>query len=239
LIATIVNALLVLVGSMLGIFLRGRLSANLSLSLTRALGLCVMVIGVQSAVSSKNLLCIIICMVLGILLGEALRIEDRLDNVGELLRRKLVRKRANNQFTEGFVSASVLFCVGSMAIMGSLEAGLNHNYTILISKGVIDGVTAITLSASMGIGVAFSAIPLLLYQGALTLLSTAIGPLLAAQTASITELSAVGGTVIMGIAFNMLQLSDQKIRAGNMLPAVFLPLVYVPFAQWIQTVFFA
>ncbi|MDD4510575.1 MAG: DUF554 domain-containing protein [Oscillospiraceae bacterium] len=238
-IATIVNALLVLVGSMLGIFLRGRLSANLSLSLTRALGLCVMVIGVQSAVSSKNLLCIIICMVLGILLGEALRIEDRLDNVGELLRRKLVRKRANNQFTEGFVSASVLFCVGSMAIMGSLEAGLNHNYTILISKGVIDGVTAITLSASMGIGVAFSAIPLLLYQGALTLLSTAIGPLLAAQTASITELSAVGGTVIMGIAFNMLQLSDQKIRAGNMLPAVFLPLVYVPFAQWIQTVFFA
>jgi uncharacterized membrane protein YqgA involved in biofilm formation len=239
LIATIVNALLVLAGSMLGIFLRGRLSANLSLSLTRALGLCVMVIGVQSAVSSKNLLCIIICMVLGILLGEALRIEDRLDNVGELLRRKLVRKRANNQFTEGFVSASVLFCVGSMAIMGSLEAGLNHNYTILISKGVIDGVTAITLSASMGIGVAFSAIPLLLYQGALTLLSTAIGPLLAAQTASITELSAVGGTVIMGIAFNMLQLSDQKIRAGNMLPAVFLPLVYVPFTQWIQTVFFA
>ncbi len=238
-IATIVNALLVLAGSMLGIFLRGRLSANLSLSLTRALGLCVMVIGVQSAVSSKNLLCIIICMVLGILLGEALRIEDRLDNVGELLRRKLVRKRANNQFTEGFVSASVLFCVGSMAIMGSLEAGLNHNYTILISKGVIDGVTAITLSASMGIGVAFSAIPLLLYQGALTLLSTAIGPLLAAQTASITELSAVGGTVIMGIAFNMLQLSDQKIRAGNMLPAVFLPLVYVPFTQWIQTVFFA
>lgn len=238
-IATIVNALLVLAGSMLGIFLRGRLSANLSLSLTRALGLCVMVIGVQSAVSSKNLLCIIICMVLGILLGEALRIEDRLDNVGELLRQKLVRKRANNQFTEGFVSASVLFCVGSMAIMGSLEAGLNHNYTILISKGVIDGVTAITLSASMGIGVAFSAIPLLLYQGALTLLSTAIGPLLAAQTASITELSAVGGTVIMGIAFNMLQLSDQKIRAGNMLPAVFLPLVYVPFTQWIQTVFFA
>lgn len=238
-IATIVNALLVLAGSMLGIFLRGRLSANLSLSLTRALGLCVMVIGVQSAVSSKNLLCIIICMVLGILLGEALRIEDRLDNVGELLRRKLVRKRANNQFTEGFVSASVLFCVGSLAIMGSLEAGLNHNYTILISKGVIDGVTAITLSASMGIGVAFSAIPLLLYQGALTLLSTAIGPLLAAQTASITELSAVGGTVIMGIAFNMLQLSDQKIRAGNMLPAVFLPLVYVPFTQWIQTVFFA
>lgn len=238
-IATIVNALLVLAGSMLGIFLRGRLSANLSLSLTRALGLCVMVIGVQSAVSSKNLLCIIICMVLGILLGEALRIEDRLDNLGELLRRKLVRKRANNQFTEGFVSASVLFCVGSMAIMGSLEAGLNHNYTILISKGVIDGVTAITLSASMGIGVAFSAIPLLLYQGALTLLSTAIGPLLAAQTASITELSAGGGTVIMGIAFNMLQLSDQKIRAGNMLPAVFLPLVYVPFTQWIQTVFFA
>jgi uncharacterized membrane protein YqgA involved in biofilm formation len=237
LIATIVNALLILAGSMLGIVLRGRLSAALSLRLTQALGLCVLVIGMQSAVGSQDLLCVIVCMVLGTLLGEALGIEDRLDSVGELLRRTLARKGENSQFTQGFVSASVLFCVGSMAIMGSLEAGLNQNYTILISKGVIDGVTAITLAASFGVGVACSALPLLLYQGGLTLLSSAVGPLLAGQAASIAALSAVGGVVIVGIAFNMLQLSDQKIRVGNMLPAVFLPFLYTPLVQWVQAWF--
>ncbi len=239
LIATIVNAIFILLGSALGLLLRGRLSSRLSLNLTRTLGLCVMVIGIQSAIASQNLLCVIICMVLGTLLGEALRIEDRLDSIGDVLRRKLIRQGNNSRFTEGFVSASVLFCVGSMSIMGSIEAGLNHDYTILISKGVIDGVTAITFAASMGVGVAFSTIPLFFYQGTLTLLAFAIKPLLATQTASITELSAVGGAIIMGIGFNMLQLSDQKIRVGNMLPAVFLPLLYIPAANWIQTTFFA
>ena len=234
-IATVINASLVLIGSILGLLLRGRLSEQLSLSLTRALALCVMLIGIQSATGSQNLLCVIICMVVGTLLGEWLRIEDRLDSLGEILRRGLVRSNGNSRFTEGFVSATILFCVGSMAIMGSIEAGLNHNYTILISKGIIDGVTSISFAASMGIGVAFSAIPLLLYQGALTLLAIAVGPFLATQTASITELSAVGGVIIMGIAINMFQFSTYKIRVGNMLPAVFLPLLYIPFSNWISS----
>ena len=234
-IATVINAGLVLIGSILGLLLRGRLNEQLSLSLTRALALCVMLIGIQSAIGSQNLLCVIICMVVGTLLGEWLHIEDRLDNLGEVLRRKLVHSNGNSRFTEGFVSATILFCVGSMAIMGSIEAGLNHNYTILVSKGIIDGVTSISFAASMGIGVAFSAIPLLLYQGAITLLAIAVGPFLATQTASITELSAVGGAIIMGIAFNMFQFSTHKIRVGNMLPAVFLPFLYIPFSNWIST----
>lgn len=238
-IATVINAGLVLIGSLLGLLLRGKLSEQLSLRLTQVLALCVMVIGIQSAIGSQNLLCVIICMVVGTLLGEWLRIEDRLDGLGELLRRKLTKTGGNNRFTEGFVSSTILFCVGSMAIMGSLEAGLNQNYTILISKGVIDGVTSISFAASMGIGVACSVVPLFLYQGAITLLAAAVGPLLSTQTAAITELSAVGGAIIVGIAFNMLNLSDQKIRVGNMLPAVFLPFLYFPAANWISALLVA
>ena len=128
--------------------------------------------------------------VLGTILGEALRIEDRLDSVGEVLRKKLVHGGGNTRFTEGFVTASVLFCVGSMAIMGSMEAGIQGKYDILISKGVIDGVTAITFASAMGLGVAFSVVPLLLYQGGLTLLFSCVGPFL--DPAAITEMSAVG-----------------------------------------------
>ena len=113
-----------------------------------------------------------------------------------------------------------------MAIMGSMEAGIQGKYDILISKGVIDGVTAITFASAMGLGVAFSVVPLLLYQGGLTLLFSCVGPFL--DPAAITEMSAVGGTIIMGIAVNMLGLGKGKIRVGNMLPAIFLPLLYLP-----------
>ena len=115
-----------------------------------------------------------------------------------------------------------------MAIMGSMEAGIQGKYDILISKGVIDGVTSITLASAMGVGVAFSVVPLLLYQGGLTLLFAQVGPFL--DNAVITEMSAVGGVIIMGIAINMLGLGKSKIRVGNMLPAIFLPLLYLPAA---------
>ena len=144
--ATFINAALVLLGSLLGMLFKDHIGARFHSILTHALGLCVLGIGISSAVGTENTLCVIVCMVLGTILGEALRIEDRLDSVGEVLRKKLVHGGGNTRFTEGFVTASVLFCVGSMAIMGSMEAGIQGKYDILISKGVIDGVTAITLS---------------------------------------------------------------------------------------------
>ena len=118
-----------------------------------------------------------------------------------------------------------------MAINGSMEAGMNHNYDILISKGVIDGVTSITFAAAMGVGVAFSVVPLFLYQGSLTLIFAAVGQ--AMDPAVVTEMSAVGGTIIAGIAVNMLGLPKEKMRVGNMLPAIFLPLLYVPLSAWL------
>lgn len=230
--ATIINAVLVLIGSALGVLFKNRISVRFNSVLTHALGLCVLGIGMVSAIATENTLCLIVCMVLGTILGEALRIEDRLDAAGELLRKKLAGGDGGSRFTEGFVTAAVLFCVGSMAIMGSMEAGIQGKYDILISKGVIDGVTSITLASAMGVGVAFSIVPLVLYQGGLTLLFAQVGPFL--DNAAITEMSAVGGTIIVGIAINMLGLGKAKIRVGNMLPAIFLPLLYLPVAEWLS-----
>lgn len=228
-IATVINVCLVLVGSLLGILFKNKISARFAEILTCALGLCVLGIGVSSMIGTRDTLCVIVCMVAGTLLGEGLNIERRMDSLGEILRRRLMRGQGSSRFVEGFVTASVLFCVGAMAINGSMEAGISQKYDILISKGVIDGVTAITFAAAMGVGVAFSAVPLLLYQGGLTLIFAAVGQ--GMPQAVITEMSAVGGTIIVGIALNMLGLPKEKIRVGNMLPAIFLPILYIPLAE--------
>lgn len=228
-IATVVNVALVLVGSVLGLLFRRFISQKMVSVLTHALGLCVAGIGISSLISTQDMLCVIVCMVVGTLLGQGLDIEARLERCGEWLRQRADKGNPNSRFTESFVSAALLFCVGAMAITGSIEAGLNHNYSILLSKGVIDGVSAISFAATMGIGVAFSVIPLFLYQGAITLLAGWAGPYL--PQAVIVEMSAVGGALIVGIAINMLGLGREKIQVGNMLPAMFLPLVYFPISH--------
>lgn len=226
-IATFINCGLILLGSLLGLLLRDRISARFTAIVTQCLALCVLGIGFSSAIGTENTLCVIVCVVLGSLLGEALRIEERLDDFGNLLRSRLIRGGGeHSRFTEGFVTASVLFCVGAMAVMGSIEAGVNGNYSILISKSVIDGITAITFAAAMGIGVAFSAIPILIYQGGLTLLASFVAVFL--TDSMITEMSAVGGIIIVGIGINMLGFTAKKLKVGNMLPAIFLPLLYLP-----------
>ncbi len=228
---TIINAGLILLGSLIGLMFKNFIPPRFSSIVTHALGLCVLGIGISSAIGTQNALCVIVCMVVGTIAGEAIRIEDRLDAVGGILQKKLLKNGGNSRFTEGFMNASVLFCVGAMAITGSLEAGLNGDYTVLVSKGVIDGVTSITYAATFGVGAAFSIVPLILYQGGLTMLAGWLGPYLA--PAVVTEMSAVGGTIIMGIAINMLGLGQGKIKVGNMLPAIFLPLAYLPLVSWL------
>lgn len=228
-IATVVNVALVLVGSVLGLLFRRFISQKMVSVLTHALGLCVAGIGISSLISTQDMLCVIVCMVLGTVIGQGLDIEARLERGGEWLRQRADQGNPNSRFTESFVSAALLFCVGAMAITGSIEAGLNQNYSILLSKGVIDGVSAISFAATMGLGVAFSVIPLFLYQGAITLLAGWAGPYLPQEV--IVEMSAVGGALIVGIAINMLGLGREKIKVGNMLPAMFLPLVYFPISH--------
>ena len=229
---TIVNVVLILLGSALGLLFRDRIPARLASGLTFGLALCVMGIGISNMIATQDTLCVILCMVAGTLLGEAVDIEKRMEGAGELLRRKLIRGEGNSRFVEGFVNATVLFCVGAMAINGALAAGVQGDSSILISKSVMDGVTSITFAAAMGIGVAFSALPILVYEGGMTLIFGAVGQ--GIDPAIVTEMCAVGGTIIVGIGLNMLGLPREKLRVGNMLPAIFLPLLYLPLRDWVS-----
>lgn len=224
--------LLVLLGGAAGLLFKNLISDRLMSILTHALGLCVLCIGIGNALGTEDMLCVIVCMVLGTVLGNAVDIERRLEGAGDFLRARLIRGDGGSRFTEGFVNASLLFCVGAMAITGSIDAGMRQDYSTIVSKGVIDGVTSISFAATMGVGVMFSVIPLLVYQGGITLLAGWVGPYL--PTAVITEMTAVGGALIIAIAVNMLELGRQKIKVGNMLPAIFLPIAYIPLAGWLS-----
>ena len=225
---------LVLVGSAVGLLLKNRFSERMGQAVMKGLGLCTVGIGMSSLLGGKDTLCTIICVALGTILGEWLNIEKGMDDLGELLRRKLIKGEGNSRFVEGFVNATVLYCVGAMSINGAIAAGINGDYSILISKSVMDMVSSITFAAAMGIGVPFAVIPILLYEGGLTLLAGVVGPYLSA--AVITEMSAVGGAIIVGIGLNLLGASKEGIRVSNMLPAIFLPIAYVPLANWVATV---
>ena len=194
------------------------------------------VIGVSSAVQTQELLCVILAMVLGTVLGELLRIDDGIEHAGDAIKNKLFRGgTGNSRFTEGFVSACILFCIGSMTIVGSLEAGINHNYSIIYAKSALDFVSSMAFAAAMGVGVTCSVLFILLFQGGLTLLAGLIGPALSTQV--VTEMTAVGGTILIGMAVNMLGLGKERIKVANMLPAIFLPVAYFPVAAWISGLF--
>lgn len=231
--AVFVNMATVLLGSAIGILFRKKIKESYTKAIISALALVTMVIGVSSAVTTQNLLCVIVCMALGTLLGELLRLDDRINSAGDFLKRKLLRgKLEGSRFTEGFVSACILFCVGSMTIMGSLEAGVNRNYSIIFAKSALDFVSSMMFAAAMGAGVPFSALFILVFQGGLTLLAGLVSPYLSA--AVITEMTAAGGTILIGMGLNMLELSEKRIKVANMLPAIFLPIAYIPLADWIS-----
>lgn len=231
-IAAVINAVLVIIGSGLGLLLKNRIKEKYSNAILRGLALCVALIGISSALESNDTLCVIICMVVGIMLGELIRIEDRLDGLGEKLRSKMSKNGDSGRFTEGFMTATLMFCVGSMAVVGSMEAGINHDYSTIIAKSVLDGVSAVSFAAAMGVGVIFSSVGVLLYQGLLTLVFILAGPIL--PDAIVAEMTGVGGLLIIGLSINMLGLlGEKKLRVGNMLPAVFLPIIYMPVYDWI------
>lgn len=170
-IAAVVNAAVVILGAVIGLLLGGKIREELMGTLVAGLGISVVVIGITSAVETSNIIIVIVSIVLGTVLGELLRIEDRLDGLGSWIKGRL-GKHGGAHFTEGFVTASLLFCVGSMAIMGSFDAGLRGDYQTIFAKSALDGVMAVTFAATMGLGVAFSSLPVLVYQGALTLLAS-------------------------------------------------------------------
>ena len=228
-IAQVVNALAIAVGALVGNKLRGGISERFRSILMQAMALAVMLIGIAGAVKTTDSLIVVISLAIGALVGEGVNIEKRLEQVGDALKRRV--KGAEASFTQGFVSASLIFCVGAMAIVGLLDAGLRGEYSTILTKSLIDGITAAMLASTLGLGVIFSAAAVFVYQGAITLLAGLLQPLL--TDAIITEMSAVGGLLIFAIGLNMQGIT--KIRVGNLLPAILVPLAYIPLVNWIMT----
>ena len=208
----IINALGITIGSLVGLAFGARLPGRVRAIVFQGLGLCVLVIGFKMALLTQNPLIVIFSIVIGSVAGEMIGLEARLIRVGDWLKGR--RKSSNPLFTEGMVNASVLFCIGAMAIIGSFDEGLRGDRAVVLSKTIIDSFAA--LASAYGLGVLFSAIPVLIYQGALTLLAGSLQSWL--DPATMTELTAVGGTLIIGIGLNMLEIT--RITLSNMLPAL-------------------
>lgn len=217
---TIVNTIAILLGGVLGLVFRRGISDRFKSTVMQGLGLAVFMIGLAGALRSENILLLIFSMVIGSLIGEAMNIEDKLDRFGKWIESRL--GQGEGQVAKGFVVASLMYCVGAMAIVGALESGLTGNHETLYAKSLLDGVTAVIFASTLGIGVLFSAGSVLVYQGAITLAAGALAAVLVDSV--IIEMSAIGGLLIMGIAMNILEF--KRVPVGNMLPAVFIPLFY-------------
>lgn len=219
---TIVNVISIILGSVLGLLFKKGIPERYSRTIMQGLGLSVLLVGVSMSLQTKQVLVVVLSLVLGALTGELLNIEGGLERLGKWLEARV--GGSSGDVGRAFVTTSLIFCVGAMAIMGSIEDGLNNNPHILFIKSALDGVSSVVFASTMGLGVIFSAIPVLIYQGSITLLAWTVKDFLG--PAVISEMTATGGLLILGIAFNMLNIVE--IKVGNLLPAI---LFAVPLAM--------
>ncbi len=232
---TIVNAGAVVLGGGLGLLLKKGLPARISEAIMGGVGLVVLYIGVSGALAGENVLVAVLSVVLGGALGAWMDIDAALNRLGARAQAAFAGgggksgadgadgADGGSRFAEGFVSASLLFCVGAMAVVGSLQSGLTGEHSTLFAKALIDGVSAMVFASAMGAGVLLSAAAVLLYQGAITLLASLLAPVL--SDAAVAEMTCAGSLLIVGIGLNLLGLT--KLKLANYLPAVFLPLLLV------------
>jgi hypothetical protein len=211
---TLVNVAAIIAGGLAGLVLHDRLPARVKSIVFQGLGLCVLVIGMQMALTMREPLIVIFSVLLGGITGAALRLEQGFERLGDWLKARV--KSKNAAFTDGMVTASLIYCIGSLAILGAFDEGLRGDPTILFTKSMLDGFASIALAASYGLGVLFSAIPVFVYQYSLTLLAASAQDLFT-QT-MIAQLTATGGVLILGIGINLLEL--KRIPLSNLLPAL-------------------
>lgn len=224
----IVNFAAVIACSAIGLLLGNKLKEKYRTALADTIALGTAGIGAMYIIKTQNILVLMLSLILGTLAGTLLKIDDRLERLGETLQNRF--KGKHETFSEGFAGASILFCVGSMAIMGSLESALSGKADILLTKSIMDGVMSVFLASAMGLGVLFSAFPVLIYEGALTLLFSLFAG--GIDNAVITEVSAAGGAILIGIAINMLKL--KKIKTADMIVSLFMPLAVMPLLNLIN-----
>jgi len=223
-IGTLINAAAILLGTAVGLLARKGIPNRLQDTVIQGQGLCVILIGLTSALKTTDSMAVIICMVVGGLIGSAIDIEKRLNQLGQFIERKVSPGGEQGGIAKGFVTASLVYCVGAMAIVGAIDSGLRGDHSTLIAKSVLDGVMSIFFASTLGVGVGLSALAVLVYQGLIAILAMWIEPLL--TEAIITQMSAVGGLLIAGIGLNMIY--DKHIAVGNLLPAIFMPMLYIP-----------
>jgi uncharacterized membrane protein YqgA involved in biofilm formation len=220
---TIVNALAIIVGGIIGLLFKNVIPEKISESLLKTTGLAVIAIGITLIFRGENFTLLIISLILGTIIGETIDIEGMLEKFGAFIESKMKNKESNVAL--GFVTCTLVYCVGSMAIIGSIQSGLTGNHDILFSKALIDGITSVSMAVSMGVGVIFSSISVFVYQGILTTLASLMQALLSEVV--VNEMTAIGGVIIMGIGLNFLEI--KRIKVGNLLPAIFLPIIYYMF----------
>ena len=229
---TIVNVAGILAGCGVGLLLKGGLPKRLQDTISSAVGLCVVFVGITGALKglmtinggsfeTRDTLVSVVCMVAGAALGEWINIEYKLQQLGEWCKSRIPAGQVSGTFVETFVSSSLLFCVGAMAIVGALQDGLTGDHSTLFAKSLLDGISSIVFAASLGVGVMFSAIAIFLYQGVIAVLASFLSPLLG--DAVIAEMTCVGSLLIVALSLNMLNLT--KIKVMNLVPAIFLPIL--------------
>lgn len=228
---TIVNAAAIIGGGLIGFKLKG-IREEIGKTVLQGLGLAVSLLGITMGMKSDQFLIMIFSLVLGGILGELINIEGALNRAGKTIEARFA-KNGEGKIAVAFVTATLVYCVGSMAILGSLESGLHNNHTILFTKAMLDGFSAIVFASTLGIGVIFSAIPVFIYQGAIALASTYISSVIPAEMLGqiINEITATGGILILAIGLNILEIT--KIRIANLLPAIFIAALLVPIISWI------
>ena len=219
--STLINTAAVLVGGCIGLIFKGRISEKISKSIICAIGLCVCIIGVSGALNG-DLMLLVISLALGALTGELLNIEGGLEKFGSWLRKKLKRNDENSDFSQGFVAATLLFCVGAMSIVGSIESGLRGDTSVILTKSILDCVSAMLLASTFGTGVLFSAAIVLIYQGSIEFFAGSMQNIL--TDSLITQISAVGGIMILGIGLNMAL--NARLKVANLLPGFVFGIVY-------------
>lgn len=218
---TLANVAAIIAGSLAGLLFKGKIPEKYHQTIMQAISLGVILIGFKGAFQCDDFIMIVISLALGCLVGEFCEIEKQLETLGKKLETRFSSQK-DSTFATGFVTTSLIFCIGAMAIVGSLESGLTGNHDTLFAKATIDGIAAIIFASSMGLGVLFSSISVFLYQGAITLAAAYIKPFLVPEV--IAQMSAVGGLLIVAIGLKMLL--NIKIKIGNMLPSVFFPLLF-------------
>lgn len=217
---TLANTGAIIAGCLLGILLKGGIPERVNDTIMNGLALFVVYIGVDGALKAHDPMAVVLSVVIGAVIGELIDIDRRLQIFGDNIERSF--KGKGGRISEAFVTSSLIFCVGAMAIVGSLESGLTGNHQKLFTKSIIDGVASVVFTSSLGIGVVLSSVSVLIYQGLITLAASSVKEILV--TSVINDMTAVGSLLIIGISFNMLGMT--KVKVANLLPGVFIPIVY-------------